>query len=201
MTYRFADFEVDADAYEVRRAGVRLRLSRQPMELLLLLRLSLWWAQQFYDESIAVHRQAGEPWGSGIQLVAAAAMRILRGDHEQARRQASEALSLFEELEDPRGMAWSLEVFAGLLAAYGDSDGAACIWAASEQVRQRMGASLPPNIRLIRERYADAVKRTLGVARFETACAEGRAMSLAQAVARARLLADAPHVRERADDE
>ena len=112
------------------------------MELLLLLRLSLWWAQQFYDESIAVHRQAGEPWGSGIQLVAAAAMRILRGDHEQARRQASEALSLFEELEDPRGMAWSLEVFAGLLAAYGDSDGAACIWAASEQVRQRMGASL-----------------------------------------------------------
>ena len=37
MTYRFGDFEVDAAAYEVRRGGTRLRLTRQPMEILLLL--------------------------------------------------------------------------------------------------------------------------------------------------------------------
>ena len=37
MTYRFGDFEVDAAAYEVRRGGTRVRLTRQPMEILLLL--------------------------------------------------------------------------------------------------------------------------------------------------------------------
>ena len=37
MTYRFGEFEVDASAYEVRRRGDRVRLSRQPMDLLLLL--------------------------------------------------------------------------------------------------------------------------------------------------------------------
>ena len=37
MTYRFGEFEVDVSAYEVRRSGTRVPLSRQPMDLLLLL--------------------------------------------------------------------------------------------------------------------------------------------------------------------
>ena len=35
--FRFGDFELDAGGYELRRKGRRLRLARQPMELLLLL--------------------------------------------------------------------------------------------------------------------------------------------------------------------
>ena len=35
--FRFGDFELDAAAYELRRKGRRLRLARQPMDLLLLL--------------------------------------------------------------------------------------------------------------------------------------------------------------------
>ena len=37
VTYRFGEFEVDVAAYELRREGHRLRLARQPMDLLLLL--------------------------------------------------------------------------------------------------------------------------------------------------------------------
>ena len=37
MTCRFGEFEVDVTAYEVRRSGTRVPLSRQPMDLLLLL--------------------------------------------------------------------------------------------------------------------------------------------------------------------
>jgi DNA-binding winged helix-turn-helix (wHTH) protein len=37
MTYRFGEIEVDVAAYEVRRSGYRIPLTRQPMELLLLL--------------------------------------------------------------------------------------------------------------------------------------------------------------------
>ena len=36
-TYRFGEFEVDLAAYELRRGGNRIRLTRQPMDLLLLL--------------------------------------------------------------------------------------------------------------------------------------------------------------------
>src|SRR3954468_3365504 len=35
--YRFGEFEVDLAAYELRRRGSRIRLTRQPMDLLLLL--------------------------------------------------------------------------------------------------------------------------------------------------------------------
>ena len=37
VMYRFGEFEVDRLAYEVRRSGQRVRLARQPMDLLLLL--------------------------------------------------------------------------------------------------------------------------------------------------------------------
>ena len=37
VTYRFGEFEIDILAYELRRRGQRIRLARQPMDLLLLL--------------------------------------------------------------------------------------------------------------------------------------------------------------------
>ena len=142
-------------------------------------------AQRLYDESIEVHRQASESWGLGIQLVAAAAMRLLREEHRAARAQVSEALSLFQELEDSRGIAYSLEVLAGLQAAGGHHDSAARLWAAAEALLEPMRAVLPPNMRLVRERYLGTVQASLGDVRFELARAEGRAMPVAEAIAHA----------------
>ena len=54
-------------------------------------------AQQLYDESINVHRRAGDTWGLGILLSVAAGLRLIRGDFDQARAQASEAMSLCQQ--------------------------------------------------------------------------------------------------------
>ena len=116
----------------------------------------------------------------------AAGLRIVRQDFEGARAQASEAMVLCQELDDPRGIAWSLDVFAGLLAAGGHADRAARLWGASDALLQRMGGSLNPTVAWIRDRYFEPVKMSLGPGLFETAHAEGRAMSPAQAVALAR---------------
>ena len=86
-----------------------------------------------------MHRRAGEAWGLSILLSAAAGLRIVRQDFDQARAQASEAMSLCQELEDPRGIAWSLDVFAGLLAAEGHADGAARLWGASDATAGKRG--------------------------------------------------------------
>jgi non-specific serine/threonine protein kinase len=143
-------------------------------------------AQHLYDESIDVHRRDGEVWGLGIVLSAAAGLRILRQDFAQARTQATEAMSLYQELEDPRGIAWSLDVFAGLLAAEGHADGAARLWGTSDALLESVGGSLVPTIGWIRDRYFEPVKTSLGGALFETARAEGRAMPIVQAIALAR---------------
>jgi non-specific serine/threonine protein kinase len=143
-------------------------------------------AQLLYDESIAECRLAGEPWGLGIVLAAAAGVRIVRGDFAQARVHASEALSLSQELEDPRGIAWSLEVFAGLSAAAGLADGAARLWGAAEGLLESVGGSLAPSIRWVRDRYIEHARTSVGETAFEAARAEGRAMSPLEAVAFAR---------------
>jgi hypothetical protein len=114
-------------------------------------------AQQLCDEA-TVERHAGEIWGLSILLSAAAGLRILRQDFDQARAQATEALSVCEELEDPRGIAWSLEVFAGLLAAGGGTEGAARLWGTSDRLLESLGGSLTPEIRWIRTRYIEPVK-------------------------------------------
>jgi non-specific serine/threonine protein kinase len=119
-------------------------------------------------------------------LLLAAGLRIVREDYVQARVQASEALSLCQELDDPRGLAWSLEVFAGLLAAVGLADGAARLWGVSERLLESVGGSLPPSIGWVRDRYIEPVKMSLGGGSFEAARAEGRAMPPVQAIALAR---------------
>ena len=142
-------------------------------------------AQQLYDQSADVLRRAGETWGLSIVLLLAAGLRVVREDYVQARVQASEALALCQELDDPRGLAWSLEVFAGLLAAGGLADGAARLWGASERLLEIVGGSLPPSIGWVRNRYIEPVKMSFGGS-FEAARAEGRSMPPVQAIALAR---------------
>jgi len=81
---------------------------------------------------------------------------------------------------------WSLDVFAGLLAAEGHADGAARLWGASDGLLESVGGSLVPTIGWIRDRYFEPVKTSLGGGSFETARAEGRAMPTVQAIALAR---------------
>src|SRR5206468_1217548 len=115
-------------------------------------------AQQLYDESIDVHRRDGDAWGLSIVLSAAAGLRIIREDFEHGRAQVSEAMSLCQEFEDPRGVAWCLDVFAGMLAAAGHANGAAQLWGASDKLLDSVCSSLSPEIRWIRSRYIEPVK-------------------------------------------
>lgn len=114
----------------------------------------------------------------------AAVLRFVREDFTFARAQTSEAMSLNEELEDPRGITWSLEVFAGLVAK-GHADVAARLWGASDGLLS-VGGLLRPIVKMIRDRYMESVTASLGRESFETAPAEGRAMSSVQAIALAR---------------
>ena len=130
--------------------------------------------------------RVGDAWGLSILLSAAAGLHIVRQDFDEACAQASEAMSLSQELEDPRGIAWSLDVFAGLLAAGGHQDEAARLWGASDGLLESVSGSLVPTIGWIRDRYFEPVKTSLGSGAFETARAKGRAMPPVQAIAFAR---------------
>jgi hypothetical protein len=139
-----------------------------------------------------VLRQAGDSWGLAIVLAAAASLAIVREDYSVARAHASEALTLCQELEDPRGVAYSLEVFAGLMAAAGFGEGAARLWGAAEERLANLGGSLAPSIRWVRDRSMERARTATGKTLFDTARTEGRAMSSTQAIALAREWASRP---------
>jgi non-specific serine/threonine protein kinase len=140
-------------------------------------------AQQLYDEAIALQRLGGELWGLSIVLAASARLSLVRGQHEQARRQASEVLALSRQLEDPRGIAWSCEIFAGVLAAEGRSRDASRLWGVSDRLLEGVGGALSPEISWIRDGYLSAVTQSLGDEDFASACEEGKGMILDDAVA------------------
>ena len=140
-------------------------------------------ALRLYDESIAVHRQVGDVWGLSILLSVAACLRVLRGDFEIARVHGTEALALCRMLDDPRGVAWSLEVFAGLFAAGGRPEDAARVWGISDGLLKRSGSLLTAGIGAIRERYRESVQNSLGPDTFTRVSTAGRQMAPAEAEA------------------
>jgi non-specific serine/threonine protein kinase len=92
-------------------------------------------------------------------------------------------MSLCEQLEDPRGIAYNLDVFAGLLAAQGRAEDAARLWGASDGLLEKVGGSLMPSIAWIRDRYIESAKTQLGEDVFAAVHAQGCAMPAEEAIA------------------
>jgi predicted ATPase/DNA-binding winged helix-turn-helix (wHTH) protein len=140
-------------------------------------------ALALFEEAIARLRRVGDVWGLGILLSLTASLHTIREDFDEARTCASEALLLNCELEDPRGIAWSLEVFAALIAAKGHAKEAARVWGASDSLLDSVGGTLVPTIGWLRNRYLAPAAATIGEHSFASARADGRAMLSQEAIA------------------
>ena len=77
-------------------------------------------------------------------------------------------------------------MFAGLAAASGRETDAARIWGASDGLLDMVGGLLLPTISGLRDQYLARVRAALDDRTFETAHAEGRALSSGDAAALAR---------------
>ena len=133
-------------------------------------------ALQYFDDASHGQRQGGNAWGLAIVLAVAAGLRMSLEDYPQARAQAEEVLTLGEELEDPRTIAYGVDLFGSLLAARGHTHDAVRLWGASDGLLERVGGALVPTIGWIRQRYLEGARASLGHDAFEAAHAAGRAM-------------------------
>jgi len=111
-----------------------------------------------------------------------AALRMIQGQHAQAIQLSNEALVVWQELRERRGSAWAFENVACAAAARGQANRAARLWGASDAICESIGSPLPSSYQQVRDQYLVSVKESLGKVAFQTATAEGRAMSLKQAI-------------------
>jgi len=107
---------------------------------------------------------------------------VVQGRYAEANALGAQALALCQDIEDPVRTGWCLDIIASAQAAQGRPLRSACLQGASEQLLESAAAVLPPTHRWVRDRYFEDTKAALGHAAFQAALADGRAMSMRQAI-------------------
>ncbi|HEX5108247.1 MAG TPA: winged helix-turn-helix domain-containing protein [Vicinamibacterales bacterium] len=140
-------------------------------------------AGQLHEEALAMCRTRGELWGQGIVLSDLALLRVVQHRLAEARALCGEAIAIGRRFGDRRAIAWCLGMLAGANAAEGHSVSAARLRGAMDGLLASIGVPAQPTYNSwIGDRLFPAVQDRLGAAAYEQALAEGRAMSLSQAL-------------------
>jgi tetratricopeptide (TPR) repeat protein len=140
-------------------------------------------AQSLYQESLALRRTLGNKIGTAVTLHNLGHVALYREDHIQAGALFSEALSVAHEIGDAQCIAECLTGLAGVLVAKKIVLDAARLFGAAEGLLDAIGAGLEPADRAGRDKSLSAARNdSVDEAAFVAAWAEGRAMTLEQAV-------------------
>ncbi|MGD9147722.1 MAG: protein kinase, partial [Anaerolineae bacterium] len=139
-------------------------------------------AQEAYEECLALSRETGHKLREAITLGNLGSVAQHRGLPGKAGALFAETLALLWELGDKKYSAMYLDGMARSVAALGQPRAAARILGASEALLEAMGIVMHPVERSEIDRHVAAVREQLDGATFDAAWAEGRAMSLEQAV-------------------
>jgi len=134
------------------------------------------------EEAAVLYRERGYKGGLHWALNSMGWVALLQGNHERARTSYAESLTLCLELGDRLTASESLEGLACISGAEREAEWAARLFGAGEALREEVGSEHMPEEDALREPYLAAVRSRLDEAAWETAWAEGRAMSMEQAI-------------------
>ena len=137
-------------------------------------------AANLLDEGLALHRAVGDRRYIAIVLDSQGRLARTRGDVARAASLFTESLILRKKMGDKQGLAESLEAMASVAASQPEK--AARVFGAAEALREAIGAPVPPVERPDYDRAVAAARAQLGEVAFSSGWAEGRAMTLEQAM-------------------
>jgi predicted ATPase/DNA-binding CsgD family transcriptional regulator len=140
-------------------------------------------ARRAYEECLAVSQQTGEARRLYMMFVNLAVLAQHDGEDERARYLSRQVIPLVHELSSKLDRAACLVFLAGILGSAGRPEPAARLLGASQAILERMGYFHPPVDKQEGDRISATVRAQIDEATFEAAWAEGRAMTLEQAVA------------------
>jgi predicted ATPase len=108
-----------------------------------------------------------------------------QGDLAQAQRLLAESLALWRDMRRPDGVAMALTGLGEVAAARGQPQRAARLLGAAEALLPASGPHRLPYLQALMDRAAATAREALGTQAFETAKADGAALSEEQAIAEA----------------
>jgi predicted ATPase/DNA-binding SARP family transcriptional activator/ATP/maltotriose-dependent transcriptional regulator MalT len=139
-------------------------------------------ARSLYEQSLTIWRELRDKQGAALSIHNLGRVERLEGDGKAARTLQEQSLSLRREVGDRHGIACSLEELACLAAEEGELARAGRLWGAADALREALGSPLPPNERERHDRAVKAARSGMSREIFASAWAEGRTMTLEQAI-------------------
>jgi tetratricopeptide (TPR) repeat protein len=140
-------------------------------------------ARSYHEESLAIVRNLGDSRNIARSLMHLAWLAVDQQDLAGARERLAEALAIADELGDVRSLIDGIELSAYLAMALDRMGRAARLRGAAEARREASSVPLSSTERATDEIDIATIRAALGELGFEAAWAEGRAMTLEQAVA------------------
>jgi Tetratricopeptide repeat len=144
-----------------------------------------------FDESLSIARASGDRINVAWSLQSLSIAAIARGELVDARAMLDEAMTLSLEISNRDQISWLFETYARLAMAQGQDQGdrAAQLLGAAQAMKERIqyqvwGPGIYTAAALLP--LTNAVRTSIGPARFDEAFGTGRALSLEQAIALAR---------------
>ena len=142
-------------------------------------------ARRAYEECLDVCLQTGETRRVALVYFNLAFLAQHEGDYTGALDATRRALQIARSMHNRGEMAWCLPIIAGSLVMLGQPQRAALLLGASESFLERIGAFNLPADKQEFDRIREQVIAALGNTDFQAAVAEGRKLTLEQAVAEA----------------
>lgn len=140
-------------------------------------------AEVCLEECLALARKLGNRIGIAMTLQNLGELAQQRGDYPAAQKLLTESLMLCQEVGNVNSFADLLQNFAELRFHLGDAERGALLWGAAERMRERTGGSASSRQLALQEQAVANARAALGDdTAFDTAWAEGRAMTMAQAI-------------------
>jgi predicted ATPase/transcriptional regulator with XRE-family HTH domain len=142
-------------------------------------------ATMFLEEALALCREIGNNLYTAWALDNLGDIALYHGDAVQAAALFEQSLSLFQAVGYKEGIAQCLVGFGGVACAAGRIARAARLCGAAEALRDAIGWPMSPDDKLHYDRTVAATRAQLEEETFVAAWAEGKAMTLEQAIANA----------------
>jgi predicted ATPase/DNA-binding CsgD family transcriptional regulator len=141
-------------------------------------------AKSLAERGLALSRQVGERQAISAALYTLATLAQAERDQERARDLLEEGLELSAELGNDADIAHCFDGLAAVAAAEGLMVRAARLWGAEEALLERMEAAVYTYVpdRSLHRSQVEAARARLGEEAFEAAWAEGRSLSIEQAI-------------------
>jgi len=139
-------------------------------------------AHQCYLESIALSREIGSRYSAAYTLNSLAHLTLVWGDLGASQGYYRESLAIFRELGEKRGLAYCFEGLAMVDIGCGHDGRAVRLLTAAEALREFIGAPLNTSERAEYDQAVNTARARLNEMDFASASAEGRAMTVEQAI-------------------